>query len=81
VGILWLSYCVALKPHLGTKIISFLYSWFPRITDYKYNFHFEQPQSLEKVLVSPPFTQVLHFIEKLPRDIHLIFAIYVFSYI
>lgn len=27
--------------------------------------HFEQPQSLEKVLASPPLTQVLHFTRKL----------------
>lgn len=30
VGILRLSHCAAFKPHLGTKIVSSLYSWFPK---------------------------------------------------
>lgn len=47
VGILRLSYCAVFKPHLGTKIVSSLYSWFSKITHDKHSLHSEQPQSLE----------------------------------
>lgn len=73
-GILWLSYCAAFKPHSGTKIISSLYSWFSKITHGKHNFHSEQPQSLEKVLVSPLLTQVFHFTKKLLNSCPEIFT-------
>lgn len=65
VGILWLSYCDAFKPHLGTKIVSSLYSWFSKIIHYKHNFHSEWPQSLEKALASPLLPLVFHFTKKL----------------